>query len=314
MKLYKLLGINENILRKSELAAKKRQLRIYSFLAVMVYIAVIMSSLGGMFYAAIIFHNWFIAILLGLFVGFIVLNLYRIIITTSLTPRNSALEVYHLDHSKVYQDLLNVDLTTLSEEAMLEQVNTNKQKLRDLPYVPLKNKKNSLHSFLNMFIRVVIISLFALILGNGIEIFLFHNEINDVLLEIVNSNDHNEYSDWVVNELLTPKKGDQFILINANSILIALNILYEGLGIVKYVYDILIIIFFLIPLAVLYRSKEINYGDYVKELSLDEISISHYHYLITNKYCQKVSQELSEEDFNLLKAPILIGQQAIDHE
>lgn len=313
MKLYSLIGIDEQIMRKTDPAVKKRQLRIYSVLAIMVYIVVLMSSLGGMFYAAIIFHNWFIAIPLGLFSGFIVLNIYRIMIATSLAPRNSALEEYHFDHSKVYQDQLYADLSTLSEEAMLERVNTNKQKLRELPFVPLANKKTSFHSFINMFIRVSIITLFALILGNGIEIFLFHNEINEVLEEIVKSTAHNEYSDWVVQELLTPKKGDQFILINANSILLALNILYEGMGIVKYAYDILIILFFLIPLAILYRSKEINYGAYVKELTIDEVSISHYHYLITNKYCQKVSNELSEEDFNQLKAPILKGEEVLNH-
>jgi hypothetical protein len=66
----------------------------------------------------------------------------------------------------------------------------------------------------------------------------------------------------------------------------------------------------MLPLILIFKSKEILNGDYVKELVLHEISISFYHFLKTQKSCSDKMQELKNENLEerLKKADNLLNE------
>ena len=72
----------------------------------------------------------------------------------------------------------------------------------------------------------------------------FKNQINDVLEHL-----KNEYilhgETWMVENILTPGPKDQFYIFNANSLLMAIDILVRGLGYWKVVIDIVFLIVFM---------------------------------------------------------------------
>jgi hypothetical protein len=86
-----------------------------------------------------------------------------------------------------------------------------------------------------------------------------------------------------------------FEYINSNSLLLVIEILTNGLGNIKYIIDGIIILIFLGPALLHLTSSEILKGAYVKELAIHEISISHYHYLKTQKLCKLITERYIHE-------------------
>jgi len=153
---------------------------------------------------------------------------------------------------------------------------------------------------LTMTLRVVILSIIALVFATGIELFIFKNQINDVLLQLKSQYIiHGET--WMVVNILTPSPNDQFYIFNANSLLLAIDILERGLGYWKVVMDIIFLVIFLIPLALVFKSKEIKQSEYMRELALSEITITFYHYLHTQRLCQKIIQDLKNKEIKFTK-------------
>ena len=75
-----------------------------------------------------------------------------------------------------------------------------------------------------------------------------------------------------------------------SSLLLNINILNLGLGNSKYLFDILMLLVFMMPLYLATTSKEIYAGAYIKELVLKEIYINNYHNLTTEKYCESINR------------------------
>ena len=65
-----------------------------------------------------------------------------------------------------------------------------------------------------------------------------------------------------------------------------------GLGWWKTAVDIVFVLIFTIPLLLTYRSRRIFDSYYVRELALHEITISHYHHLMTEDACKHIEREL----------------------
>ena len=89
-----------------------------------------------------------------------------------------------------------------------------------------------------------------------------------------------------------------------------IGVLKAGLGYWKLLIDVIILFIFMLPLILIFKSKEILKGDYIKELVIHEISISFYHFLKTQKFCSDITLQLEKENLTdrLNKADNLISE------
>ena len=56
--------------------------------------------------------------------------------------------------------------------------------------------------------------------------------------------------------------------------------------------DLIFMVVFLLPLIIVFKSKEIKQSEYVRELALSELTITFYHYMHTQKLCKKILNEI----------------------
>jgi hypothetical protein len=240
-------------------------------------------------YALIIFHNWFVAIGVAIFLALTVFNLYRLFVMTALDVSGSSLEEYYKDHEKHYYENISssTDFENLTDAAILEITSVSKQKLREKSDMDIGENKNKLSDIITMTFRVVILSIIALVFATGVELFIFKGQINEVLDQL--KYQYILHGDtWIVDNILSPDANDQFYIFNTNSLLLAIDLLCRGIGYWKIIMDLLFIILFLLPLILVFKSKEIKQSEYMRELALNEITITFYHYLQTQKFCKKI--------------------------
>lgn len=288
------LGIDIDLLKKTDAAVRDRQIRILSILSIMLILIGLLCTFSTIIYVLIIFHNWFIAIGSGFFMGLVSFNLYRLLVMTAMDGSGTVLGEYMSDHEKHILEHIDhdTDISGLSDTAILEKSAVAKQQLREKPLEEKIRSSTDVSVVLTMALRVVILSILALIFAGGIEIFIFKDPINTVLSQMkaiyASAGDT-----WMVEQVLTPAPDDEFYIIQSNSLLMVLEVLDRGLGAWKAVIDLLFLILFLIPLAIVFRSKEVYRGEYMKEFVLSSVTISFYHYMGTRKYCQKLNDLFS---------------------
>jgi hypothetical protein len=296
------IGVDRDLLKKVDPKQNERQTFILSSLSIMLVIISLICFFSSIVYTLIVFHNWWIAIGVGFFLALVVFNLYRLFVMTALDVSGTSLEEYYINHEKHYSEHheIGCDMLNVSDEKIQEVVATSKEKLREKSQMDIGRKQLQFSDILTMTLRVVILSIIALVFATGIELFIFKNQINDVLEQLKNQYIiHGET--WMVENILTPSPNDQFYIFNANSLLLAIDILERGLGYWKVVMDIIFLVIFLIPLALVFKSKEIKQSEYMRELALSEITITFYHYLHTQKLCQKIIQEVKNKEIKFTK-------------
>jgi len=290
------LGIDTNLLKKADPVLRDRQIRMLSILSIMLIVIGLICTISTVVFTLLIFHHWLIAIVSGLFMGLVAFNLYRLLVMTAMDASGTVLGDYMRDHEKhIYEQVdREADLRTVSEERILDMVVLAKQQLREKPVLDKLKSGQQTATILTMFLRVIMLCIMALIFAAGIEILLFKEQINAVF-ETLKGIYLQGGDRWMVEQVLTPPAGDQFYIIHANSLLLILDVLTEGLGYWKLLLDLLFMILFLIPLAIVFRSRELAGGEYIKEWVLSAVSISYYHHLTTNKYCQQLATRFKEE-------------------
>jgi hypothetical protein len=96
--------------------------------------------------------------------------------------------------------------------------------------------------------------------------------------------------------MLVPPNGGEFKLFHCSSLLLIIDVLKAGLGYWKIVLDLLVLAIFLLPLVLIFKSREIQLGYYIRELALHEVSISFYHYLKSQKRCVEILNEVNSQD------------------
>jgi len=296
------IGVDRDLLKKVDPKQNERQTFILSSLSIMLVVVSLICFFSSIVYTLIVFHNWWIAIGVGFFLALVVFNLYRLFVMTALDVSGSSLEEYYIDHEKHYSEHHEIgsDMTNVSDEKIQEIIAISKEKLREKSQMDIGRKQLKFSDVLTMTLRVVILSIIALVFATGIELFIFKNQINDVLLQLKSQYIiHGET--WMVVNILTPSPNDQFYIFNANSLLLAIDILERGLGYWKVVMDIIFLVIFLIPLALVFKSKEIKQSEYMRELALSEITITFYHYLHTQRLCQKIIQDLKNKEIKFTK-------------
>ena len=294
------IGFDEGIMKKVDAENKTRQMFIFSALVVMIIILSFFVLVSSIIYLLIIFHNWAIAIGAGLFLSLVVFNIYRFLTITALNSEKSGIGEYHINHEKQYLDFIENkrkdEISKIPEEEIRKVVNDRKDTLRKMfsEYYPIKYKVSS--RILTMAVRVTFLSIIALVFSTGLELFIFKSHINDVLDATAISLRQELPDSWILNNMLTPEGGKEFTLFHCNSLLLIIDVLQKGLGYWKLILDLLFLFIFLLPLILIIKSKEIQRGDYVKELALHEISISFYHYLKTQKFCVEILNQVTSED------------------
>jgi len=281
------LGIDMDLLKKAAPEIRERQIRILSILSLMLIAIGLLCSFSATVYTFIVFHNWMVALGVGFFMGAVAFNIYRLIIMTAMDASGTVLSDYMSDHDKHInehikpevdvRDLTDVDILTIAAEA--------KNSLRNKP-IQLNLRSGLSNSVvLTMTIRVIIISLMALVFAPGVQIFVFRDQINTVLSSIKDIYTASGDS-WMIDNILTPAENGDFFFVNSNSLLVVLEILDLGLGNWKIIIDLFFLILFLLPLALIFKSKELYRGEYIKELVLSSVTISFCHHLFAKRACQ----------------------------
>ena len=290
------LGIDIDLLKKSDRQVADKQVRMLSVLSLMLIVIGLICAFSTIVYVLIIFHNWFVAIGAGIFMGMVAFNLYRLLVMTAMDAGGTVMGEYMSNHEKhIFEHIdAEADLRGWPEERILEHCARAKQHLREQPLTSWAKKGMNFSSILTMFFRAIMLGVMALIFANGMEIFMFKNQINAALEQL--APDFQAAGDtWTVSQVLTPAPGDEFYVVNANSLLLVFEVVSKGLGHWKIVLDMFFIILFFIPLSIVFRSNEIMRGEYVKEWVLSCLTISFYHHLTTQKYCQQLMASFKEK-------------------
>jgi hypothetical protein len=146
---------------------------------------------------------------------------------------------------------------------------------------------------------VFILSTIAIIFASGIELFLFKNQINNTIQEVITLYQNQNNTEAL--KVYFDNNGDG-LMFKTNSILFLLQVLIKGLGVWKFVIDIIFIIIFLTPLAIIFKSMELKKSEYVQELALFEIETTFLHYLRTQKLCNEIAGKIAvEHNYDFLK-------------
>jgi hypothetical protein len=283
------IGVDSNLLQKVDPSLRDRQIFVFSLLSIMLVIVGFICTFSTLIYTMIIFHSWIIAIGSAIFLGLVSFNVYRMLVMTAMDAYGTVLGEYMRDHEQHYFEHIQREqnFEELKEEEILDFVSVSKQKLRENNLFEKTKKGMKFSEVMTMSIRVIILSLLAITFATGIEIFIFRDKINEILntlSQVYSSNGGN----WVLENILMPAPNDEFFIINSNSLLLVIEVLNKGLGNWKILIDLMFLVVFLIPLALVFRSKEVRQGEYIKEMILNMVSITFYHYIHTQKHCQKI--------------------------
>ena len=286
--------IDERLFKKVDPEIRKKEIFVFSCLSAMVIILALLSGLSTFVYISIVFKNYLIGGFSAAFITLVMFNLIRLMIITSLNAYHTKLGSYHLDHTIIY-DKIKFDKKNEEEDIKIQEaVYDKKENLRNLSMTKGNYKPDTAQRITFLF-KVFSLSFLALIFATGIEILIFSAQLNESFADIRTVLANNPDS-WVYSKALNPELGN-FLIINTHSILLAIDVLYSGLGWIKYLIDAIFILLFIIPIVIIYRSKKVYESSYIKELALHEISISYYHHLHTERYCEILHENIM--DFNL---------------
>jgi hypothetical protein len=288
------LGFDEGIMQKVDPKEVKRQRYIFSILTLMLLAVAILVVFSCFVFTSIIFHQWVVAISVALFIGYVVFNMYRFLVVSALNASTTALHVFQSNHELAYADYLknDIDFSQLTDEKILRLVNVKKDELRKSFAIDASLRVNPSGEFLSMAVRFFFIVLFAIVFASGIELFIYKGPINETLSSAKDILSSQHPDSWTLQNLLVSEKSTSLISFESSSLLMLLDIMNNGLGYWKLLMDFLVILIFLLPMILVFKSREILRGPYVREQALHEIAISHYHYLKTQKACYDISKSI----------------------
>lgn len=289
--------IDDRLFKKIESEVRKKEIFIFSCLSAMVVVLALIAGLSTFVYLSIVFKSYFIGSVSAVFMSLVIFNLLRLMIITSLNAYHSRLGTFHLNHSLAY-DELKFDLKNETEDIKIQElVNDKKEHLRILSQTKGKYRSD-LSQRITFVFKILSLSFLALIFASGVEIFIFSSQLNEAFAN-VRTMLSTEADSWIYSKALNPDEGE-FIIINTHSILLAIDVLYFGLGWKKYLIDAIFIMIFIIPIVIIYRSRIVYESNYIKELALHEISISYYHHLHKEKACAEIHEKIVNYNLDYL--------------
>lgn len=288
--------IDDSLYQKAEQEAKKKEIFIFFCLSAMIVVLSIIAAVSTFVYISIVFKSVLIAISTAIFMFLVIFNLIRLMFITSITAYHTKIGVFQLDHSIAFEDIrFGVD-EEKDEIKIHEAVNKKKEALRNLS----RTKGSYSPDFaqrISFLFKIFFLSFLAIIFATGIELLIFSPQLNQAFISI-RELFANKPDSWILTQAIPA--ADNYLILDTNSILLAIDMLYAGLGITKFLIDLVFVLLFVIPLVIIYRSKKIYDSNYVRELVLSEVSISYYHYLITERACDKISEKIMKYDLNYM--------------
>lgn len=312
MKLSRyLFGINEEYLNTTDKKIAKRQILVYDILAIMLIILVFIIFLSGIFYGVIIFGNWIYAILMGGFLAVICFIVLLLVLFLNMTTKYRSLYETMTNMEAVFKKTEKIELLKMNDVDLIKIVSKHKKQISNSS---IESDPDPFHwsKIITSSIKVALILIISIVIANGVELFLFKNSINKSLSIIKNSEQLHKSlvkttekniiyfdkksatAEWTYN-MLEEKKEQPFHIINCYSILLSIDIMNMSMGNWKLFVDVLFTLLFLSPYILVKKSIEYSGGEYQKEVALHNISTSHMFYLLTQRKCQYIKNEILEK-------------------
>ena len=269
---------------------------LFGIVTSMAYINAILLFFSASLFAYFALNHWIFSIVGGVFIGSFLFTLYRLILLTSMTASGTLLGDYYRNHSLYFTQigLFNENehnTIALSDEELIDMTSQAKIRLENIE--SMEEARHSIQGSdkLTVAIRVIVISIFAIICANALEIFFFRVQINESLALLKNTLVHSD-ENWIVENMLTEAEDAPFGLIHCRSLLMTLSVLSDGLGMYKIIFDLLTLTLFLVPLAIVYRSREMGRGDYVRKYIIDMLDHSFRMHLFLHRYKQQLQKKM----------------------
>lgn len=288
------LGIDKDVLRDTAPEQREPELFRFDMLGVMIILVAFIAFGASVVYLLLISHHWALSLGTGALIGLMVFNLYRLMLVTSINAYHTELGEFQSDHERLYRHVGPRQAAGLDEATIRELVGQQKTALRSLAMED-KGYRHDNAQMATFLIKLTILVLFALVFATGMELFVFRAQLNEAFAGIREVYAARPES-WILRAALRPPDEGRFFLLDCHSILFAVDVLKLGLGPAKILIDLAVIAIFTIPLVLTYRSHELINSAYVREQALQELSISHYHYLKTQVLCRELGEEIAAED------------------
>lgn len=290
------LGIDKRVLRNTNPAQRDTELFKFNMLGLMIILVALIAFGSSVVYLLLISHRLILSLCLGLLIGLMVFNLYRLILVTSINAYHTELGEFQSDHERLFKHVGPAQAGGLDEEAIQELVAQRISALRNLALED-KGYRHDNAQMATFLIKLLILALFALVFATGLELFVFRNQLNNAF-EAIRQVYATRPESWIVRSALRPPDEGGFFLLECQSLLFAIDILKLGLGPVKILIDLSVTGIFTIPLILTYRSYELIDSAYVREQALQEMGISYYHYLKTQAFCHQLDTRYVSEDLH----------------
>ena len=104
--LYKLLGVRKETMSAVPYEIMERQLKIYKWLVIMLLVISFLSAFAFYVYGVVIFHSILIAIVCSLFFGYVVYNLFNLLLLSSLNPMDKSIYRIWIDKIEISNCLI----------------------------------------------------------------------------------------------------------------------------------------------------------------------------------------------------------------
>lgn len=303
-----LFGIREEHFRKVDPEERQGQLHAFNLLTSMFLVLIGLTIASGACYGLVIFNNWVLAGAMALLLGGIAFVLLLFVLYLNLNTDHQGLYQTMTNMQPVFDQHLNHDFTSSSDEELLSLVQSNEQLLRQKHLVPEASNFH-LSSLPVSLIKLLLILILSCIVANGLEMLMFQEKINTNLEHIhtklmeqhaqaINPLNKEKNllaaeSDWMI-EMLEENDVQPFLLIDCHSIIMTNELMGSALGNRKTLLDLLFYGMFLIPFVLVRKSKQFAGGVFLREIALTDISTSYLAFLLTQRKCQQIQQAIHE--------------------
>ncbi len=291
-----LLGLQDTHFSRMLPEEARRQKQIYGILIAFEFLLALAAGLSVYTFTAVVFQSIAWAITAGIFFSLLTLNLLNLVFLATLNPSDDTLYKNWISKKYSLKDLNDEKIASLKTNAEIDAYLFDvKSKIRTKALSFQQKKASFVFTFLRNLFLVSILTLLAVVVANGLELFFFRHEINKTIHDLLLSNTLTD--NWTKEHLLQQQGGKEFLLIESNSLLLNLNLLTRGLGNWKWILDFVVVILFLLPYVLMYRSPEFLKGHYMRELVLHQLEISGRHFILTRQKVMEIKVYFDSPEF-----------------
>jgi len=290
-----IFGIREEDFRRATEKERNDQFLSYNLLSAMYFILVIFSTVAGGCYGLLIFQDWALAIPSAILFGGICFVLLLLVLFLNLTTGDAWLYNTMTDMTTVFNRHEQEDLSHASNHQLHLIVESHEQEIRTASMASPDTTPTVSMIFVSI-IKLTLLLIISCAVANGMELWMFQDQINESLSTIktqmapIQSGILNQWT----QEMLDPPVHGEFTFIHCQSPLMTWEILAISLGPTKVLIDMLFYCLFLIPFILVRKSRQYAHGAYLREIAIRDISISYMSFLLTQRKCQQLEEEIKQ--------------------